>query len=406
MLHGRDIVMVSLHPWYYELTGNSINMAHHFARNNRVLYVNRPINRKTYGAQEKSAGFHKHCEIIRNKGEQIHRINDNLWEFYPASLSESIKWLPSTKTFKAINYIANRRLAKDIGKAIKKLGFSDIILFNDNEIFNGYNLKELLAPSLYVYYCRDYLRGFEYWKKHCDVLEPELIRKADLTVANSLYLRDYCAGYNQQSYYIGQGCNLELFDAGRKYAQPGELKNISPPLIGYAGNLTAERLDIEIIEGIAAADPSWNVVLLGPEDEAFKKSRLHEMKNVHFLGRKPIDQLPAYIAHFDVCINPQQINPITVGNYPLKVDEYLAMGKPVVATATKTMELFREHTYLAPAAKDYPPLIRKALTEDSAEKSRARIAFAHTHTWDNCMNALYEVMGRFEEKRKGEAVIS
>ena len=170
------------------------------------------------------------------------------------------------------------------------------------------------------------------------------------------------------------------------------MKQFSSPVIGYAGNLTSVRLDIRIIEVIARAEPSWNVVLLGPEDEVFKKSSLHGLPNVHFLGRKPINQLPAYISRFDVCINPQLINPITVGNYPLKVDEYLAMGKPVVATATKTMELFRNHTYLAPQPENYPGLIRTALAENSPSKEQARIAFAHTHTWENCMEELYKVI--------------
>jgi glycosyltransferase involved in cell wall biosynthesis len=113
------------------------------------------------------------------------------------------------------------------------------------------------------------------------------------------------------------------------------------------------------------------------------------MANVHFLGRKPLEALPSYIHSFDVCINPQLVNPITIGNYPLKVDEYLAMGKPVVASATKTMELFRNHVYLADSALDYPRLIEQALHENKEEQRDQRIAFAKTHTWENCMKSLY-----------------
>ncbi len=392
LVKGRDIVIIGLQPWYYEIGSNCKNIALEFARHNRVLYVNTPINRKTYYSKEQNAGIRQHCDIIRNHGETLKPVQENLWQLYPGSIVESINWLPSTMIFKAINAINNKRFASDIQKAIEQLGFSDIILFNDNDFFNGYDLKQLLKPSAYLYYCRDYLRGFSYWKKHGDALEPAMITKADAALANSLYLRDYCAGFNPQSFYIGQGCNLDLFDVQKNYSKPVELEHISSPIIGYVGALTTERLDIGIIELIAKANTNWNVVLVGPEDEAFQKSVLHDLPNVHFTGRKPLEQLPAYVKSFDVCINPQLINEITIGNYPLKVDEYLAMGKPVVATATKTMELFAEHTYLAKVPEDYPALIEKAWKENNKDLIEKRIAFAHTHTWENCMKAIGQVI--------------
>jgi len=72
--------------------------------------------------------------------------------------------LPSTGIFRLVNYFNNRRFAKIFKKAMAELGFSDIILFNDNDIYNGFYLKELLSPSLYIYYLRDFLQGFSYWK--------------------------------------------------------------------------------------------------------------------------------------------------------------------------------------------------------------------------------------------------
>jgi len=396
MLKGRDIVVIGLQPWYYEIGSNCKSIATQLALHNRVLYVNLPINRKTYLSKITSPGVQQHCSIIREKGEKIRKIGDNIWEFYPTSVVESINWLPSTAAFKAVNYFNNRRFAKDIMEAVASLHFRDIILFNDNDIFNGYHLKKFLSPSLYVYYCRDYLRGHEYWKKHCDVLEPELIRNADVAVANSVYLTDYCASFNKSSYYIGQGCNLELFDHEKPYAVPVEMKNIPGPVIGYVGAVISYRLDEEIIKKIATSHTEWSVVLVGPEDDVFRKSALHQLPNVHFIGRKPIEELPSFVRSFDVCINPQLISPITIGNYPLKVDEYLAMGKPVVATRTKTMELFEDHTYLADRPDDYPGLIEKALGEDNEALQQKRIAFARTHTWENSVSELYKVIEQKE----------
>ena len=394
-IKGRDIVIIGLQPWYYEIGSNCKNIATHFADNNRVLYVNLPITRKTFLSKNKNRGIQQHCNIIKGQGEKIRKIKENMWEFYPTSLLESINRLPSTALFRILNYFNNRRFARDIKEAIRNLDFKDVILFNDNDIYNGFYLKEMISPSLYIYYCRDFLQGYDYWKKHCSVLEPELIRKADLNVANSTYYAEYCSSLNSNSFYIGQGCNFDLFDNNKPHPIPEDLKNISSPVIGYVGALDSARLDDKIIELIAKARPNWNISLVGPEDEYFEKSNLHQIPNVHFAGRKELQSLPDYIEAFDVCINPQLSNRITKGNYPLKIDEYLAMGKPVVATRTKAMKLFENHIYLADRPEDYTFLIEKALAEDSPEKKCQRITFAKSHTWENSMHELYRVMTKY-----------
>ena len=91
------------------------------------------------------------------------------------------------------------------------LNFKDIIIFNDNDIYNGYYLKELLRPSLYIYYFKDFLQAYDYWKKHASIMEPELVKKVDLVVTNSIFYQEYCATITDTSFYIGQGCELSLF---------------------------------------------------------------------------------------------------------------------------------------------------------------------------------------------------
>jgi glycosyltransferase involved in cell wall biosynthesis len=219
-----------------------------------------------------------------------------------------------------------------------------------------------------------------------------LIKKADAAVANSTYYAEYCATHNPNSWYIGQGCNFDLFNTDREYPRPEELNGLKTPIIGYVGAIDSARLDEKILETIATARPDWNIIMVGPEDEFFANSRLHSLPNIHFIGRRPLQKLPEFVAHFDVCINPQLINIVTKGNYPLKIDEYLAMGKPVVATRTRAMKLFESYTYLADKPEEYIHLIETALTEDSPLLKEQRIAFARSHTWENCMKELYKVI--------------
>lgn len=395
LIQGRDIVVISIQPWYYELGSNCKNIATQFSRHNRVLYINIPITRKTFYARNNSKGVAEHCRIIREKGRTIEQIGENMWQFYPTTLIESINWMPSTAAFRAVNYINNRRFAADIRKAIKEMNFKNIILFNDNDIYNGFHLKELIKPSVYVYYMRDFLQGYPFWKKHSSVLEPKLIAKSDVVVTNSTYYAEYAAGFNPLSYYAGQGCNLALFK-NQDYAAPPELEEIKKPLIGYVGALDSARLHIPTIALIARARPDWSVVLVGPEDNNFINSELHQLPNVHFLGRKHISELPAFVKHFDVCMNPQEVNLITTGNYPLKIDEYLALGKPVVATRTKAMKLFEAYTFQADRPEEYPALIEKALQSTTPEVARSRVDFASSHTWENSIYETYRAIDQYK----------
>jgi teichuronic acid biosynthesis glycosyltransferase TuaH len=353
-----------------------------------VLYINMPLDRKTVISNKHDPAIARHLRVIRGKEEALVRIQDNLWNYYPRRIMESINWLPSDGLFGFFNRINSRRFALEIAAAAKTAGFGNYILFNDNDIFRSYHLKELLHPELYIYYCRDNLLATPYWGKHGKAFEPGHIAKADLGVANSVYLANYLKKYNPNSYYIGQGCNIELFQPDSTYPVPDDIAHIPHPIIGYTGAILNYRIDIGIIRHIATSMPDWNIVLVGPEDESFAKSDLHSMPNVHFPGRKDIRALPAYIAAFDVCMNPQLLNGMTIGNYPLKIDEYLAMGKPAVATRTEAMLIFEEYVSMGDKPEDYPALIRKALDSDNPTLREKRIAYARTHTWENSVNEL------------------
>ena len=125
-------------------------------------------------------------------------------------------------------------------------------------------------------------------------------------------------------------------------------------------------------------------------------SYLHNIANIHFLGSKKEEQLPSYLAKFDVALNPQALNELTIGNYPRKIDEYLAMGKPTVATKTRAMEVFKDHTYLAENKEEYVQLISLALKENSTEKETQRSKFARNHTWENNVEEIYNAIENTE----------
>jgi glycosyltransferase involved in cell wall biosynthesis len=396
-IQNRDIVVVGLQPWDTTIGSNCKDIALEFSKHNRVLYVNYPLDRITLFRNKKEPNIQKRIRVIKGKEEGIVSLQQNLWNLYPDEMVESINWIKSSTIFTYLNKINNQRFARSINKAIKKLGFTNIILFDDNDFIRSFYLKELLRPAISIFYYRDFLLGVDYWKVHGKLLEPQILTKSDLCLTNSVYFADYCRHYNPHSYYVGQGCDLTMFTNIVDKHMPNDLAQCKGPLIGYVGALQSLRLSIEILEYVAKQRPDWQIILVGPEDSVFAVSKLHEIPNIHFLGAKRPDELPLYIHHFDVCLNPQLMNEVTIGNYPRKIDEYLAMGKPVVATSTEMMEsVFSEHTYLGTTPSSYVALIERALNENSPEKQSARKLFAASHSWENNVGEIYKAINLVE----------
>jgi len=394
-IKGRDIVIVGQQPWDVSIGSNCKNIAIELAKNNRVLYVNSALERKNLMFNRNGPGISKRRNVIDKKEKGLISVANDLWTLYPNVIIESINWISITRIFDWVNKRNNVLFSESISEAISELGFKDIILFNDNDMFKSFYLRKLLKPVVSIYYSRDYMLGVDYWKKHGERVEPLIIKESDVCVANSTYLTEYCKKYNPNSYYIGQGCDLELFSTEFDNYCIDEIGTLEGPKIGYVGALDSIRLDIELIAFIAMNLPNYNIILVGPEDDLFHNSILHSLPNVIFTGLKSSDELPKYINSFDVCINPQLINEVTVGNYPRKIDEYLAMGKPVVATKTQAADIFKDIIYLAETKEEFLEQIKKGLNEDSSLRISERIKVAQSHSWENSIKELTKAIKNF-----------
>lgn len=391
MEERKDIIVVGLQPWDIGIGSNCKNIAIEFAKKHRVLYVNSPIDTKTLLFERNNPSVKKRLDILKT-GNNLLQVDENIWNLYPKSIIKSINWIPGTSVFNYFNKINNRKFAGDIREALKKMSFQCDILFNDSDMFRSFYLSEYLAPTISIYYSRDNLMTQKYFYKHGHINEPALMKKSDYVFANSAYLANSAKKNNPSSYDIGQGCDLDLFNTTCARDTPPDLKNIQGPIIGYIGALSSQRLNIDLLIEVASKMNDCSFVFVGKEDTAFQNSKLHELKNVFFLGLKSENVLPDYLAYFDVAINPQILNEMTQGNYPRKIDEYLAMGKPVVATDTITMKMFEGYVYLAKNADDYIRFINRAIKENNASMAEQRIVFAHSHTWENSVNKIYQVI--------------
>lgn len=389
-MKGKDFIITGLQPWDIPIGSNAIDIAKEMARENRVLYVNSPLDQMTILRNKPTPEMVQRMKVIKKEVSPLRQITDSLWVLdFPFSIW-SVNKLPDGFIFDFFNRLNNKKIFRFVKQIADELNFKNIIHFIDNDIYRSFYSKEMLKPVCSVYYRRDNLQPYEYWKKHVARLEPLIIAKSDLVVCNSPQYADFSAKFNSKSYDIGQGVDLSAYDPDVQHVIPEEIAKIPEPRIGYIGDITSLRLDPDLIYELAKRKPDYSFIIIGGEDTVFAAHDLHSLKNVYFLGKIPKNSVPAYMSAFQVCMNPQKLNEITIGNYPRKVDEYLAMGKPVLATKTGTMELFREHAFLCENADDYEKAVDLALNDISTEKNRERIRFARSHSWQNNVNAIFK----------------
>jgi len=211
------------------------------------------------------------------------------------------------------------------------------------------------------------------------------LAKVNLVAANSAPLTAYAKIYNSYSFNVGQGCDLSMF-SNTSYPLPSDLARILGPKIGYLGALSQSNLDFELLIKLANQLPQAQLVFVGSADESFANSALRQLKNVHFLGLKRPEELPGYIYGFDVCIHPQNISELTTGNFPRKIIEYLAAGKPTIAIKTRSMEQLGDYLFLAESADEFVDQVIYCLNNlgllQSSEEIEKRRVYAFSNTWD------------------------
>jgi hypothetical protein len=126
LLQGKNIVIIGLQAWYTDIGSNCKSIAKELSLDNRVLYINMPLDRKTIAQQKNDPNIRRHLQIIRNREERLVAVAPNLWNYYPAAILESINWIPSTAVFSFFNRINNRRFSRDIKRQLRRWGSINI----------------------------------------------------------------------------------------------------------------------------------------------------------------------------------------------------------------------------------------------------------------------------------------
>jgi glycosyltransferase involved in cell wall biosynthesis len=207
------------------------------------------------------------------------------------------------------------------------------------------------------------------------------MEKADMVVVSSSRLYETKHRYNPNTFLVTHGVDVAHFRNAclPTVAPPADCAELKGPVIGFFG-LIADWVDLEVVRYLAASRPNWSLLLIG--EVQTDTSALRELSNVHLLGRRSYESLPAYCKAFDVAILPFVVNELTVAANPLKLREYLAAGLPVVATPLPEVLKLSALVRMARTPEEFLHEIEALLNEGKSGPDPAVAALMERESWD------------------------
>ena len=295
----------------------------------------------------------------------------------------------SLRRYPRLNRLYLRWLAARLRALARRLGFAKPVLWV------SYPLAEPLVGALgekfACYDCCDELTDLP--PKMARIIldsEERLLHKVAVVFVTSEPLLQSLGARHPNVHLIPNAADVAHFAKARaeNLPCPADLAALKKPLIGFIGSVQ-HWVDVSLIADGARRRPGWNWVIIGGIHKDI--SCLDGLPNVHLLGTKHYDELPAYLRQLDVCLVPFEPKPIVHAADPIKVYEYLAAGKPVVSTAIPRLRVFGDAVRIATGPEEFVAQIERALAEDSDEAARRRMAIASGHSWDSRVKQILAV---------------
>lgn len=397
MLRDRTIVCLSSIDWDFLWQGHQQIMASLAEAGNRVLFVEStgvraPTLRDLPRLWRRLLGG--------GRGHGRKRRPDNVSVYSPVVLP-----FPYSAAARAVN---RPILVRAIRRRIAAWGGARPIVWNFLPTPLSRTLVTALNPALSVFHCVDHLSASSASAARLSESETRCFADADLVFVTSHHLQDRASAHNEEVHLVPSGVDLDRFTMSETTTSvPADLARLPRPVVGYIGGLH-RWLDQELLAAVAAGRPDWSFAFVGPEQTGL--DTLRRLPNVHLLGTRGPDQVPGYLRGFDVATVPYRLADYTHHVYPVKLNEYLAMGLPVVSTPLEEITRFnQEHgdlVWVADTPAAFDSALRQAMAEDAPDAIATRRSVASRNSWAARLETMSQAIDAALASRGGTSAAS
>jgi glycosyltransferase involved in cell wall biosynthesis len=257
-----------------------------------------------------------------------------------------------------------------------------------------------LGEQVSVYYCiDDYAALPNVNQQAVQQMDEDTTRKADLVFVASQTLLEAKRRVNPNTHVSPHGVDLDHFAQARddSIEPPDDLRALPRPIVGFFG-LIEKWIDLDLIDYLAEQRPEWTFVLVGrvavPQDEVPRRA------NIRMLGVRPYELLPRYGSQFDVAIIPYRLTRQVINANPIKLREYLAMGKPIVSVSTPEIDKYADVVRIAHSREEFLAHLDAAIADGSpAAEAERRVARVAQEGWDARLRRVMEIVARNTPRR-------
>ena len=383
-LSNCNIICFAGEDWWFHNPHSNLHIMQALSAGNRILFVNSPGIRMPDFRKDRFA-LKRVLKKLQSFARFVKKVQDNIWVFTPFAI-------PMVPRFqKVISRFNNRALLLQIRLIKYWLRLDTPILWVTVLVAKDVAMKLRGEDGrCLVYYCVDntpHYPGVDH--AYMAALENELHSNADLAFFVNHALLDERRHFNPNTHYIGHGVEYDHFARAQsgRLPVPEDMKRFSGPIAGYMGEINS--LDVDLLVYLARQNPDISFVFVG--DIYSDTAALQQLGNVHFLGKRRYEDLPAYLQCFHVCCLYYRTDAM-FNNYrnPKKLLEYLATGKPIVSVSILEIEHFRDYVAIARSYAEYSMLLRGAAASDRPEARARRIRFASEQTWSRVAEQVSE----------------
>jgi glycosyltransferase involved in cell wall biosynthesis len=332
--------------------------------------------------------FRRGLEKLQNWGKGLTKVDRQMWTI-------DLPMLPGMASA-ALRALNRQLVTARLRSVLAGLGMESPVILTTLP-YIGWLVRGLRRRGL-VYYCTD---DYSHWpsadRETMQQADRDMSREADLMLAASQALYRHHAGTGR-CLYFPHGVDYTHFASvqEQEIAEPS-VDRLPRPHVGFFG-LIYEKLDFALLEAVARSVPEGSLVLIGPH--ACSPPEFRRLPNVHFLGAKPYEDLPRFLAGLDVLLLPYLDDPMIRQSGPLKLRECLSSGKPTVSIDVPEVRALAPHVRVASDRQTFVEAVHEALAEPPASpQARARQQAVAGDGWDGRARLLAEHLGRLEPRR-------
>jgi len=396
VLKNEKIICISSIDWDFVWQGHQEIMSTFAENGNTVLFIeNTGVRSPTF------KDFGRLLQRIKNWFKSIkgyRKIQDNIYLFSPVILP-----FPYSKLIRLINSFI---LKRSIKRWMASANFDLPIMWTFLPTGLSSDIIKGITHKASIYYCIDNFRESSTGAKKISKNEKEMIEMIDSVFVTSNKLYEYAAQFKEKEKIklFPFGVNIVNFEKVRKSNEnkiPEDISRLPHPIIGYIGGVH-KWVDQNLIKYLAEQSPDYSFLFVGPIQ--CDMSRLKGINNIYFLGMKKHLELPYYANNFDAGIIPYLLTEYTENVYPTKLNEYLAMGKPVVSTALPEIKYFNEENgnlvYVSKTKEEFTENLKSAINNVHLEEREKRIRAAENNTWGIRIEKMSQVIGNIIKDKK------